>query len=539
MRSLWMVLIAILLDCIHVSSSSMAVAEEKTEPRQLSRKIDAIVEAKCAENSVMLADACSDAEFARRVYLDLLGRIPRVAEVRRFLDDSDEAKREKLIDELIERPAFAAHFASVLRSGLMPRTQENPELYHLGLSLEDWLRPRIKQDLGYDQIVHELLTVPLGEQDSSGALPADANQHFGAIAWYQINDLKAENLAGAASRQLLGLKLECAQCHDHPFDKWSQDQFWQTAAFFSRLNMRQNDAEMKGQRPAQESSDLQLVSIKLPNEDRKIAAHFLSGQPLGDSTGDPRAAFSLWLTSSENPYFARATANRIWKQFFGRGIVDPVDDFRPDNPPSHPELLDVLSDALVQSDFDLTILIRSIMLSKTYQRTSAVTDASQLTAAHFARMPERPMTAEQLWDSLVVATGYHDPIPLTHRSLAGMDNSSARIQFLTSFLGESQPDSPQISIVHSLKLLHGPFVDRLTSSNGGPMVVAISSSPLLNDDEKIETLYLATLSRRPTSEERLLVSQHLDSASDSAGHAKAIGDVLWALLNSTEFMLNH
>lgn len=512
--------------------------------RQLASEIDGIVTAKCLQNSVVVAERCSDAEFVRRVYLDLLGRIPRVAEVRRFLDDIDANKREALIDVLLDRPAFAAYFASVLRGGLMPRTRENPELYHLGLSLEDWLRPRIQQRLGYDQIVRELLTVPLGEQDPDGSLAEDASQNFGAVAWYQINDLKAENLAGAASRQLLGLKLECAQCHDHPFDQWSQDEFWQTAAFFSRLSIRSRDGQVEMKSGSVDgSSDIakgeQLVSINLPHTDREIAAQFLGGDPLGHSTDDPRIALSKWLTAAENPYFAKATANRIWKEFFGRGIVDPVDDFRPDNPPSHPELLEKLTVALVENDFDLTTLIRAIMLSETYQRTSVVTDASQLTSEHFARVQERPMTAEQLWASLVVATGYHDPVPLTHRSLAGMDMQSDRIQFLTSFLGESQPDSPQISIVHSLKLLHGRFIDQLTRGDSGPMVTAISSSPLLDTEERIETLYMAALSRRPTSEERSIVAEHLRTASTSAQRAQAIGDVLWVLINSSEFMLNH
>lgn len=493
---------------------------------ELAAKIDGYIAAAWNTSSVVPAERASDAEFARRVYLDLLGRIPKVAEIRRFLNDSDPDKRAALIDDLFARPAFAAHFATVLRGVLMPRTRENPEIYHLGLSLDDWLRPRVQQQVGYDQIIHQLLTAPLGEHDRTGRLAGDAVDDFGAVAWYQINDLKPENIAGAASRQLLGLKLECAQCHNHPFDTWSQDQFWQTAAFFNQLNIRPTD---------QAQNSIKLVSISIPGKERVVQAQFLNGNSLEDTSIDPREAFAVWLTSKENKYFAQATSNRIWEVLMGRGIVSPSDDFRPDNPPSHPELLDELSSALKDHDFDLRFLIRAIMLSDSYQRTSAVSHPSQLEPTYYARMQERPLTAEQLWSSLVVATGYTDPVPLTHRGIAGMD-TSPRIQFLISFLGESRPDSPQISILHSLKLLHGNFINHSTSGETGSMVVAVSSSPFLTNNSRIETLYLAAFSRFPSDTELAIALSHLDSAEEPG---QGCGDVLWALINTSEFMLNH
>ncbi len=536
--------------CFAISAAGLLAcpvgfASEPSAP-ELAAIIDRHIESNWSDQGVVPAERSSDAEFSRRAYLDLLGRIPKVAEVRRFLNDAHDDKRETLVDELMARPAFTARLAEVLRGVLMPRTRENPELYHLGLSLEDWLRPRIQQGLGYDKIIHELLTVPLGEQDPDGKLAGEVVEHFGAVAWYQINDVKPENIAAAASRQILGLKLECAQCHDHPFDEWSQDQLWQTAAFFSRLNVRSTQSMGDSNRDGKATND-KFVSLSVPHTNRIAEATFLNGEPLNATSLNPRVALADWMTAKDNPYFAHATANRIWEQWFGRGLVSPADDFRPDNPASHPKLLVALAAALVEHDFDLKFLIRSIMLSEAYQRTSSVSHPSQLDPLQFARMQERPMTAEQLWSSLVAATGHHDPLPLTHRGLAGMDMNSQRVRFLVSFLGESRPDLPQISILHSLKLLHGDFLDKHTDGEQGPIVVAVSSLPFLDQRQKVETLYLAALARLPTTEETSIALEHLqgdsirpsDLEESVTTTAEKLGDLLWALLNSPEFMLNH
>jgi len=521
-------------------------SENESEERALANEIDRQISANWPTHHIVAAARSSNAQFARRAYLDLLGRIPKVAEIRRFLADPLADKRAELVDELLSRPASVARLAEVLRGVLMPRTRENPELYHLGLSLEDWLRPRIQEGLGYDKIIHELLSVPLGEQDPQGRLASEVVEHFGAIAWYQINDVKPENIAAAASRQILGLKLECAQCHDHPFDKWSQDQFWQTAAFFSRLNMRQSPTMTGATHEGKPPSD-KPVSLSIPKTVRMAEATFLNGERLSETDVDPRVALADWLTAKDNPYFTQVAANRIWEQWFGRGLVSPADDFRPDNPASHPDLLNSLAKGLADHDFDLKFLIRSIMRSEAYQRTSSVSHPSQLDPLQFARMQERPMTAEQLWSSLVTATGHHDPLPLTHRGLAGMDMNSQRVRFLTSFLGESRPELPQISILHSLKLLHGDFLNKYTDGDQGPMVVAVSSIPFLDQRQKVETLYLAALARNPTTEESSIALEYLqgkssmpsDSLESEIATAQKLGDILWALLNSPEFMLNH
>ncbi len=496
----------------------------------LAGAIDRQLERNWSEAKTVAAPRADDAEFVRRLYLDLLGRIPRVAEVRRFLDDADPDKRTALIDDLLARPAATAHLAENLRAALMPQTRVNPSLYHLGASFEDWLRPRLARGDGYDRIVRDLVTVPLGEQTEAGGLTAAAADRFGAVAWYQIHDLKPENLVAASTRLMLGVRMECAQCHNHPFDKWTKDEFWQTAAFFSRIDLHEK-ATFDATVP---------VSIRVPQEDRKVEARILgSPEPTSRIEGDPRIRYAAWLVADDNPFFARATVNRVWGLLFGRGIVHPVDDFRIDNPATHPELLEELTRAFVASGYDLKFLIRSIVLSQAYQRSSATTDPSQQDPVRYARMVERPFTAEQLWDSLTTATGTRDPVPLAHRGLVGLPAKSPRTEFLTAFLGESRAESPQISILHSLKLLHGEYVDRMTSPKTSPVIVALADAPFLSRDEKVETLYLAVFARRPTAEEFSTIGAFLDAPERRADAARGLGDVLWALLNSPEFLLNH
>lgn len=495
----------------------------------LAERIDAALERTWTAEKVVGTSPADDAEFVRRVYLDLLGRIPCVAEARRFLDDADPDKRTKLIDDLLGRPAMTAHLAENLRAALMPQTRVNPSLYHLGTSFEDWLRPRLARGDGYDRIVRELLTVPLGERTEQGGLAAGAADRFGAMAWYQIHDLKPENLVAASTRLMLGVRMECAQCHNHPFDRWTKDEFWQTAAFFSRIDLRES-ATFDGTQP---------VSIRVPQEDRRIEARLLGSAEPTAIEGDPRARYAAWLAADENPFFARATVNRLWGLLFGRGIIHPVDDFRNDNPPSHPELLDELAKSFVASRYNLQFVLRSMLLTRAYQRSSATTDSSQQDPARFARMVERPLTAEQLWDSLTTATGTSDPVPLAHRGLVGLPARSPRTEFLTAFLGESRADSPQISILHSLKLLHGEYVDRMTSPRTSPILTALADAPFFSRDEKVETLYLAVLSRRPTAEEFSQIAAFLDAPERRDDPPRGLGDVLWTLLNSPEFLLNH
>jgi hypothetical protein len=269
----------------------------------------------------------------------------------------------------------------------------------------------------------------------------------------------------------------------------------------------------------------------------KVSARFLDGsEPRWTADSDPRQAFAAWLTRPENPYFARVMANRLWAHFFGVGLVDPVDDWGSHNPPSHPDLLDELAAAYAANGFDAKFLVRAITQSKAYRRTSRQSHASQAGPRTFARMTVKGLSAEQLFDSLAQATGYRDPVPLAARGAYGWPAQSPRGQFLAKFGGGTGRTDMQVSILQALSLMNGDWITRQTDPVQGEMVRAIANAPFLSDERRIETLFLATLSRPPSLAERDRYLSHLQNAD---APRQALSDVLWTLVNSQEFLVNH
>ncbi|MGE3806097.1 MAG: DUF1553 domain-containing protein, partial [Gemmataceae bacterium] len=354
-----------------------------------------------------------------------------------------------------------------------------------------------------------------------------------ALAFYEGNDLKAETLGSTVSRLFLGVKLECAQCHDHPFAEWKQTQFWEFAAFFAPVPpeyTKQGEA-IRPTRPA-----AQRFNLDIPGLDKRASARFLDGsQPRLDGTKDPRQVFADWLTSPRNPYFTRNAVNRIWAQLVGVGLIEPLDDYDENHLPSHPELLDELAREFAAHHYDVQYLIRAIISSRAYQRTSAVSHESQQERQSFARRAVKVMSAEQLFDSLAVATGYREAVPAPHRRQFGLEPRSPRAEFLRKFAGVSGRAEPQTSILQALTLMNGKLIDEMTSPERGEILVAVLDAPFLDVAGKIDTLYLAALSRHPTRDERQRVERLLASTGEKA----ALADLFWALLNSNEFILNH
>jgi hypothetical protein len=489
-------------------------------PDQLAARIDQVILAKLTAAKVEPAPIADDAEFLRRVSLDLAGRIPRAFEVRDFLDDNTPGKRQRLVERLLERSAYVNHFANVWRDLLLPQVN-NPQVRALIPSFEDWLRPRIRENIPYDQLIRELLT-------ASPSMPRpqmrerNRNREPTPAAFYQANELKPENLAGNTSRLLLGVKLECAQCHDHPHAHWVRKQFWEYAAFF---------ADVPSQRPGQQT-------LKFPGTNNVIEARFLDGaEPKSDAYRTLRAALAEWMTAPSNPYFARAAANRLWAHFFGVGIVEPVDDLGENNLPSHPELLDELARQFVVNRFDVKFMIRAITSSQAYQRTSAVADPQHADPRSFAQMNVRGMSPEQLFDSLLQAIGVRDNGELS--SLSMVDFSSARAQFVGRFTNQERRTEHQTSILQALTLMNGKVVEGATDLEQSQTLAAVADAPFLDTPQKIEALFMTTLSRRPTAEEAERLAAHVSGGGAKANSKAALGDVFWALLNSAEFMLNH
>jgi len=514
--------ILLLIPALQVVLASTSLTAAPPNSTTLAARIDDRLSARFKSEAIQPAPPANDAEFLRRVSLDITGRIPLAADVYEFLADESAGKRAKLIDRLLEEPRFAIHFSNLWRAELLPEATTNQQAAELERGFENWLIQRLRSRTSYDQLVRELLTVPLpaSGQPAEPVLrdPARANP----LAFLAAKDSKPENIAAAVTRSFLGIRLECAQCHDHPFAKWSQQQFWSQAAFFAGLEKRANGLLA----PLTEAIDRREIAS--PKGGDKIAATFLVGSTPPWERQSPRVAYARWLTSPENPYFARAAVNRLWGQFFGVGIVDPVDDFHDNNPPSDPELLDELAAAFVASGFDLRFMIRSICQTETYQRTSARTHASQDESRLPARMVVKALTGEQFFDSFVVATGHRD---------AG-EQGNARQQFLTRFALAGPISEPETSVQQALTLLNGRIVAQAAEAEQSPTLIAITQTPHLTTSMKIESLYVSTLSRLPSGPETEKLLAYVAAASPDR-ESERLGDIFWMLLNCVEFRVNH
>jgi hypothetical protein len=478
-----------------------ADSPEMNDARALAGRIDRLLEARWAAAGVRPTAEADDAEFLRRVTLDLTGTIPTVPEVRDFLADRTPDKRQRLVARLLASPRYVSHFSRYWRSVLLP---ENADVANLGLGpvFEGWLAGRLSENAGYDRIAREILTsAPRpARQEAFLALPG----LDGPGAFYLANENKPENLAGSTARLFLAVKLECAQCHNHPHAAWKQEQFWEYAAFFG--------AGRGGNGR----------SIRLPKGGQLVQARFPDGtEPEWKPGAAPLPTLAEWVTRPDNPYFARATVNRVWSAFFGGGAVEPVDDL---TRTGHDSLLDELAGEFVKHGYDLKYLIRAIVLSRAYQLSSAAPPGGADGAAAFARMPVRALAPEQILDALATATGIRAASPDLATRFARQDE---------------KPTEVQTSILQALTLMNGKLVDDATVLERSETLAAVANAPFLDTAGKVEVLYLATLSRPPRPEESARLVRYVEKGGPSGDRDRALADVFWALLNSGEFILNH
>jgi hypothetical protein len=314
----------------------------------------------------------------------------------------------------------------------------------------------------------------------------------------------------------MGVRLECAQCHNHPYAKWKKEQFWELVAFYSA-----------GQ-------------ATIPDSDKVVTARLIIGDPpVLKNKGDLRQVLADLLTKPENPYFARAAVNRIWMQFFGLGLAEPVDSLGEDEPPSHPELLNDLADDFIKYDYDLRFLIRAIASSRTYGLSSVATDPSQDDPRLFARAAMRALTAQQLYDSLAIVTGRMPPLARgTIRTISG-SAFGPRAEFLQRFASPGTPLEVEASLLEALYLMNGKtMAEALSPQNNRPLRAVVQAEGRTTS-QRIEDLYLLTLDRRPTTKETERLVKFVDTRSRNEDSSRALTHVYWALLNSSEFSLNH
>jgi hypothetical protein len=506
-------------------------ASHRKDTQDLAARIDQLVAAQWTANEVRPAPRADDAEFIRRAYLDLAGKIPSVTDLREFLDDPAPDKRQRLIERLLASPAYVKHFTNVWRTWMLPEANANIAIRAQQVGFEAWLHVWLKSEKGYDQMVRELLTTtfntPIPPQAGRPITPSQAT----TLAFYQANENKAENLAASTSRLFLGVKLECAQCHNHPFAKWSREQFWGYAAFFVGQPGRPVRA---GDRPPSRGQ------LTIPGTDKVVKARFLDDKEPGwEENKSGGVLLADWMTAADNPYFARAAVNRMWAYFFGTGLVEPFDEMGDANEPSHPELLDELARQFTAHNFDLKFLIRAIVNSQAYQLTSARTHESQDDPRLFARMAIKGLSPEQLYESVAQATGYQDPTPPNQVPIRVLNNSPSA-ELLNKFANSSDKRTEvQTSILQALSLMNGRLITDATSLERSETLAAIADAPFMDTAQRIETLYLTTLSRKPRPEEAARLVAYVNSGGPSNDAKKALADVFWALLNTSEFILNH
>jgi hypothetical protein len=482
-------------------------------PAELAARVDQHLATGWHKAAVTPAPLADDATFLRRVTLDLTGCIPPTSAVREFVANPSPHKRGQLVERLLAGPGYARHFTDVLRAAWLPQV-ETAQFAPLAPDFEAWLHDHLRRNTGLDAIVREMLTEPFDPRERQKL--AGGRERPSAIAFVQANELKPENLAASTARVFLGLNLDCAQCHDHPFARWTRQQFWEQAAFFAAPTAGQFTLLIPG---TQKTSTARLLTDEVP------------------TANEGRATYARWLTTPGNPYFARNAVNRLWAQMFGHGLVEPLDDLSDSNPASHPALLDELAQAFTASGFDQKYLLDALARTRGYQLASVL--SSRPTDPAFARLfavaPVRALTAEQLYRSYLLALGHNEGAP--ERQIYGLATPfrSARTDFIEQFrLTERATDAPR-SVLQALALMNSPLAARATDPTQGTLR-AVSTAPYLDTAGQVETLFLATLNRAPTPAEAKRVGRYVTAQTE---RPKALASVMWALLNSTEFGTNH
>ena len=496
------------------AAPAAAPTQPDTTAPELARRIDAVIDAALSAAKVQPSPRSSDAEFLRRVWLDIVGVIPTADEAAGFLDSTDPNKRAKLIDKLLADSRYGRHMADEWSEKLFPRTSDNRKIS--AKPLYDWLEKQFADNVPWDKMATELLTAT-GDQDDHPAVT------------FAAGNITADKMTDRVARLFMGVRLECAQCHNHPFTEWKQADYWHTAAFFTKVRYSNGNPNPQRGNTVGIAEAPRIVAGKLPESAKLLPPQFLGGdKPKLDPQQPYRPVFARWLTSADNKFFAKAMANRTWANLFGRGIVNPVDDMIDEHEASHPELLTLLAADFTKSHFDVKHLTRAICLSEAYQRSSRPAASGDKADKLFAHMAVKVMMPQQLFDSLVSAIGVPDAMrERANKATATKGRQmTPRDNFVTFFTvgGEDDPTEYEAGIPQALRLMNNGQMQRAFV-----MGRELSAKPL---PQALDRLYLATLSRRPTEVERAKLASHI---AKSDAKPNALGDVIWAVLNSSEF----
>ena len=478
---------------------------------------------------VLPSELCSDSEFLRRSFIDVLGVLPEPAEVRRFLADESLDKRDKLIDRLLDDSRYADTWAN--RWGDLFR----PNIARVGLksayTIDNWIRQSFAENKPYDRMVREIL------------LAKGSTHKVGPAVIYRTRREPA-TLTTLFSQVFLGVRLECARCHHHPNEKWSQTDFYQFAAFFAEMKRKGTGISPPISAGTEYFYHAPGGEVRHPVSSALMKATPLGADPATTETGqDPRGTLANWMLTPENPYFARAMANRVWGHFFGRGIVHPVDDFRASNPPTNPELLDALADDFAKHEFDLKHLMRRIMQSRLYQLSSVPNETNIQDTRDFSRFYRRRLGAENLEDIVAQVTGVTSTYSNLRSDARKVELWTTKMEspLLESFgLPNASENCPcerdnRPSMVQALHLMNSDKLQTQLADKEGR--AAALGQAVRSADEIVDEVYLAIYSRWPSAEESAIAVHAVESA--QAMRQSAIEDLMWALINSAEFVFNH
>lgn len=512
------------------------VAIPNTEPlpdeifSQLPREnfIDELVYKKLQKLAIRPSEPVSDATFLRRAFTDLIGRLPTAEDARRFIDSDAPDKREQLVDALLDRPEYADHWATMWADLLRP----NP--YRVGikavLNYDNWIRQQLRDDVPYDEFVRQLVTAK------------GSTWQNGAVTLYRDRRTPDE-MATLISRLFLGVRLDCAKCHHHPFEKWSQRDFYQFAAFFANVSHKG-----KGLSPPISGGEETIFVSSGKTVEHPVSGETLPPRPLfGDAdteaVDDPREALAEWMTAEENAYFAQVQVNRLWAKLMGCGLVDPVDDLRSTNPPSNPELLEALAEHFQRSGYDVKQLLKTIVLSRVYAHSSLPNRTNAADRLNYARHYRHRQEAEVLLDAVADITE-------TPNDFTALPAESRANQIWTHRVGSVFLDTfgrpnenqdppcertPESTVTQTLHLMNAPQLDARIRSDAGRAARLARSE--LAADEIVDELYLVIFSRYPNADERQFAVELVETAGDQK--RGAIEDLMWSMLNAPEFLIQN
>jgi len=486
--------------------------------------VDELVHAKLKKLRITPSAVCDDATFIRRAYLDLTGTLPTPDEVRKFVDDPSTPKRNHLIESLLQRKEFTDLWVMKWAELLQIRSRNDEFSYKAALQYYNWLQDKLGSNVPINTVVQELIT-------ATGSTLRNP-----AASYYQIqrDTLKAaENTA----QVFMGMRIQCAQCHNHPFDRWTMNDYYSFAAFFPQFGRK------NGEDPRESIIyDRGDGEVKHLVTGKNMKPKFLGGDEPDIKSGESRrAVLGKWLASPENPYFARNLANIVWAHFMGKGIIEPVDDVRVSNPPTNPELLDTLAAKFTEYGYDFRKLVRDICASRTYQLSTRGNESNAQDDRNFAKASIRRVRAEVLLDCINQVTTTTDKfqgLPRGARAVEIADGNTSTY-FLTTF-GRAKRDTvcscevkTEPNLSQALHLLNGTTVNDKVQEGG---VVKALLKAGKKPDEIITDLYMRSLSRKPTSEELTELQKFLVDAKEPE---PVLNDLFWSLLNSKEFIFNH